>query len=761
MEDLDSPNDKNRHVSHLYGLFPSNQISPYRSPKLLDAARTSLIFRGDASTGWSMGWKVNLWARMLDGNHALKLISDQLTLVDPSPNSVTESGGTYPNMFDAHPPFQIDGNFGCTSGITEMLLQSQDGAINILPALPDNWKSGSISGLRTYGGFEVGFKWENGEIQTLSIKSNLGGNCRIRVPNTVDLADSIYLKIASGENPNPFFKSSAIKDPLISPVAKLNNVVLKKTVLYDFLTEAGQTYNIVSVENPRFSNAKVEKNPKQLIVSFTQPITKQSTYSGFSVKLGNAVPAEIETVLFDESVNKLLINLKNNVSNNDSIFLTYQNGNVLSKYKRNLDSFTDTLVDNLLAGSSPRLIDASTSADGKKLVLQFNKKMKIPTLADNGLLLKVTYNGTKNFALPEASFFENDSTKFCFIIDPQLFYDYALSVSYSGTKIESKDNGLLNEVKDMPVKNNSIGLPPQFQSSSIDVNGLSLSLKFNKPLTETIDQAKYFKFYLNDQQIVIADLYAKDKTIVILINRQIRYGDVIKVTYYDGKITSTDGGSLANFDGLLLANTIQEPVWNLIPGKTEAEKYTAQFGVQTENTSDTGCGLNIGWIDNNDWFEYPVNISLDTTYVATFRLAAPGGNGLISVLIDNEIVGSVNVPTTGSYQTWKSVTKELKLKKGKHYLKLIAVSAGFNINWFSFEKKSTTGINSFGNSGLRVFPNPAKNELFIESGDFVYNKIEVTDLTGKEVFTQNTSSTNKSHINLSLPAGYYILNLAK
>ncbi len=245
LEDWDNANDHNRHVSHLYGLYPGNQITPYTTPELFDAARTSLNYRGDVSTGWSMGWKVNFWARLQDGNHARKLISDQLTLVEPGRNAVMGGGGTYPNLFDAHPPFQIDGNFGCTSGITEMLLQSHDGAIDILPALPDDWEKGSITGLRAYGGFDVSIVWDDNKVRKIIIKSNLGGNCRIRVPNEMVLNGGSTLKEASGKNTNPFFETMTVKEPLISSSAKLNPVNLKSTQSYDFPTEVGKTYVLV------------------------------------------------------------------------------------------------------------------------------------------------------------------------------------------------------------------------------------------------------------------------------------------------------------------------------------------------------------------------------------------------------------------------------------------------------------------------------------------------------------------------------------
>jgi alpha-L-fucosidase 2 len=239
-DDWDDPKDNHRHVSHLYGLFPSNQISPVKTPELFEGAKQSLIYRTDESTGWSMGWKVNLWARLLDGNHAYKLIQDQLHLVTADQR---KGGGTYPNMLDAHQPFQIDGNFGCTAGIAEMLMQSQEDAIHLLPALPTVWKNGSIKGLVTRGGFVIDMTWKNNKVSTLKVYSKLGGNCRLKLENTLKANKGITLKKAKGKNPNPLFYDVEVKKPIISKEAKLPKLQLPKYNEYDVDTKAGETYS--------------------------------------------------------------------------------------------------------------------------------------------------------------------------------------------------------------------------------------------------------------------------------------------------------------------------------------------------------------------------------------------------------------------------------------------------------------------------------------------------------------------------------------
>lgn len=178
-KEFEETDPNHRHVSHLFALHPGRQIIPEQQPELAAACQRTLEIRGDGGTGWAMAWKINFWARLRDGNHAFGMLKNGLRYVDATQVSV-RGGGTYANLFHAHPPFQIDGNFGGTAGITEMLLQSHAGYIHLLPALPDNWQSGSIKGVRARGGFTIDMEWKESRITRLSVTSHSGGTCRIR-----------------------------------------------------------------------------------------------------------------------------------------------------------------------------------------------------------------------------------------------------------------------------------------------------------------------------------------------------------------------------------------------------------------------------------------------------------------------------------------------------------------------------------------------------------------------------------------------------
>ncbi len=239
--DFEESEPEHRHISHLYGFYPGNQMNVFSTPDLSSAVKRTMLRRGDKATGWSLAWKMNIWARLHDGDHAYKLLSNLFSLIKE--NDKTYKGRTYPNLFDAAPPFQIDGNFGATAGIAEMLVQSNAGEIYLLPALPGAWKSGMVKGLKSRGGFEIDIEWENGKLKQAVIHSFLGGNCRVRADMNIKVKETHFM-IANGTNPNLLFNFIHLEKPIIKDRFLLPEINIPKSDAIDFKTDAGNHYTI-------------------------------------------------------------------------------------------------------------------------------------------------------------------------------------------------------------------------------------------------------------------------------------------------------------------------------------------------------------------------------------------------------------------------------------------------------------------------------------------------------------------------------------
>lgn len=509
---------------------------------------------------------------------------------------------------------------------------------------------------------------------------------------------------------------------------------------------------------PSFSSASVsDTNPKQIQVLFSKPMKESDSFEGFSVKIDNQAVA-IESIVY-EGLNQLNINLVDNILNSNEIHLSYSNGNVVSVYDKNLVDFSDKVVDNLLIGAPPRLTELTTTEKGDTLMAKFNKKMLLPSDIST-LSLDATYNGELNIPILQCSFYDNDSTILVFRLEDKVYADYNLVLSYSGDHIVSVDNALLKSFSDFQVTNRSIGLPVNVEIGSLEGNATVIALTFSKPMLLKEPQLAQFIFEVNGVRISIKDFMVLNNTIRFILSNNLHYGDVITASYDPGDIKSADKGALVAFSSLTVENPLSIPTWFALPGRIEAEDFTLQMGLDTETTSDEGGGLNIGWTDSGDWLDYAIeNNSTETAFNIYFRIAAQSTGGRLDFYIDNKLVGIIPVPATGGWQTWQSVVRKITIDKGKHYLKLLVVDGGFNLNYIEIVPLST-GMNDLKNKDFNVYPNPASNNLMISSPEFEFDKIEVIDMMGNIVLRRELPFVSELNIPVNLPGGIYAVRIS-
>jgi poly(3-hydroxybutyrate) depolymerase len=502
-----------------------------------------------------------------------------------------------------------------------------------------------------------------------------------------------------------------------------------------------------------------DKNPKQIQVELTMSVAKVNRYTGFSVKIdGKAV--SVDSVVQCDT-NKVAVNISQSITKDNAITVSYSNGNVLStSYGKKMKNFTDKLVDNQLIGALPQIVEVTTNVNGNAVLMKFNKKMQIPTYDSTSLVLNAQYNRQISIPVQQASFFNKDSTTLSFSLGKTVYRDYALSLTYSGNNIASRENGLLKTISNFPVTNNSNGLPVYINSGQLSNDGITLSLMFSKPMALMSTQSTYLPISVNGKSVTTTSYTVSSDTIKFILSKSVHYGDTVRVNYLLKVITAADNGSLAGFRNFAITNKVTVPVWVAVPGKIEAENFTSKLGMQAETTGDTGGGQNLGYIGDGNWAEYAIaNDSSNTNYQISFRLAAPNLGGVINFYIDDKSAGSVSAPNTGGWQTYQSVVSNLSLSQGKHYLKVVATVSGFNFNYVDVQGIKT-GITNVSSENISIYPNPVSNEMIVSSPDFRHNKLDIFDVMGKLVSSVATAGEPVLHLPVHLSDGIYFVKIS-
>lgn len=518
----------------------------------------------------------------------------------------------------------------------------------------------------------------------------------------------------------------------------------------------GLAGNVQDDGTPKLKTAAVTNDlRKQIQVTLSKSIQKASSYTGFKVKIDNQQVA-IDSVELKDT-NQLVLHVPTDILANNTVLLSYSSGNVASVYKKSLIAFGDVLADNLIQDSTPKIVELKTSKEGDTLVCKFNKKMQLPT-DKTGWALNATYNGIINILYKDISFYRNDSSTLAFSLERKAYADYKLALSYSGNTVWSADSSLLKPFSGFPVVNYSKGLPVKIKAGKLEYDGTSGVFECTKTMSSVLSRTA-FTLKVNGKSTAFKDFFVLKNMIRFTLPSTLHFGDAVTASYNPGTAAATDLGPLDAFSDYALVNQVKEPAWLTIPAKIEAENFYSQSGVQTETTSDTDGGLDVGWIETGDWFEYAIkNSTVESSFDCTFRVASPNNNCKFDLYLDNVKISQIAVPNTSGWQTWQSVVKNMTLSPGSHYLRFVVVGGGFNVNYFNVSKV-VSGLESGKVEPIKVYLDPTSKELVIGSSEFAYDQVEIKDMVGRTVLSRTLAYEPVRHIPVNLPEGIYFVRV--
>jgi uncharacterized repeat protein (TIGR02059 family) len=716
-----------RHYSHLLAVYPYHTVTT-------DNGQTDIIKKSvdrwlslteaSGNAGYTYTGGCAMLATLGDGNNALRLL-DKLKTDKLQPNTMYAEGGG---------PV-IETPLSGVESINYLLLQSWGGIIRVFPAVPLRWKNVSFENLRTEGAFLVSADLSNGAFDHFYIFSEKGKECKVQ---------------------NPWNdKKLVVKDEAGNSVP----VVLKDGI-YVFPTLTGKKYRVEIAKAPDFKSAVVKDNPGKIALKLTEKLLPASGITGFSVESNQSKNISVDSVSYSVQTDTVFLFLATPILKTDEITLTYSGVNLFSVDSIALNNFTGKQVDNLLPGSSPELVSAQTS--GFSILLSFNKNLLQSGAMSSDFQIEKQSGGSIGiFEIKWDSIIPNHLE---LILNDTIYKTDQIFLSYSGSSVFSADSGVFRAVSGFPVQNDAGGKPPVITAILVTDKGKTIQIGFDKSMVNFENDVIFFDLKINGQPATVSSVMVSGNTARLTTDKGIWHDDVVTLLYPGGLAKSTDGGKLNSFKDMPVVNQLAVPLLKTIPGKIEAEDFYTMSGIQTEWTSDTGGGKNVGYIDSGDWMEYAVMVQEPGTYKLTARVAAAYSAGEMDILVPgeaNEKVSTLTIPKTGGWQTWVNVNTSVYLKSGRQWLKLFFRKGGYNLNWVNAEREIQVSANETLKGHLPfIYPNPSSGAVQIQSPDFCFDSIQISDIYGKCLFRNSFPETNTAHFKLpALSDGFYIIEV--